>query len=70
MELNLNLLSKVKELGFDIDSCKSTSDLCELLPENYLFIEQRLWVGRLFVDADNYDYPNAILNMLILLRKN
>lgn len=70
MKLNLKLVQHAKELGYNIDDCKDVKDLCDLLPGNYLFIEQRLWVGRSFVDADNYDYPNAALKMLILLKSN
>jgi len=69
MKLDLKLSEKVKELGFCIDNCNNTKDLCEFLPENYIFIEQRLWVGSLFIDADNFDYPNAVLKMIILLNK-
>lgn len=69
MKLKEQLVEKVKELGFNINSCKNINDLCKLLPGNYIFIEQKLWVGRLFVDADNYDYPNAVLSMLILLSR-
>ena len=66
MELNKVLVEKCKSLGFDIDICKDLKELCDLLPK-YIFIEQRLWCGNIYVDADNYDYPNAVLKMLIKL---
>lgn len=70
MNLKPYLVEKVKSIGFDIDQCKDLKELSKLLPDNYLFIEQRLWVGRLYVDADDYDYANAILKMLILINQN
>lgn len=67
MELNQKLKEQAINIGYDIESCKNLQELADLIPVHYLFIEQRLWCGNIYVDADNYDYPNAVLLMLIKL---
>lgn len=69
MELNQKLKDQVINIGYDVESCKNLQQLADLIPVKYIFIEQRLWCGNLYVDADDYDYPNAILNMLIKLNR-
>lgn len=68
MELKQGLVEKAKSKGYDIDNCNTLNDLCKLLPEEHLFIGQRLWCGDIYTDADNYDYANAALKMLIKLK--
>ena len=68
MELNNTLVEKCNLLGYKISDCKDLKELCDLLPK-YIFIDKSLWCGNIHVDADDYDYPNAVLKMLIKLNK-
>ena len=62
------LIDKSNELDIEISEKPYTlKELTSMLPDNYYFCEYVLWCGDVRIEANDYDYANMCVMMLIKL---
>lgn len=68
-EISTGIVEMAEKIGIEVsEEYDSLEQLKTLLPENYLFIEQKLWCGDTSISmGTDYNYANAIIKMAITL---